>query len=147
VVTFPSVIVACMVLLTVDSQWWQQYHRIAFISHGRLVADSVLGLKNPTQVRLTIVCVAFALSGAMHGLSAIIQCPACGFWPPMKWFLLMGAACIAEECLLMWWNTSRLRAMVPGHAQGAMGRIWVYMFFWWSLPKRIFPSIGCSLLH
>lgn len=103
---------------------------------------------NVSLARTVIVIVVFVMSGAMHSLSVKLIGSSCDPWPFTWWYVLHALALLLEDCV-----QRLLKCLVPkkdtgktrtGTGAQIAGYIWVYFFFWWSLPRLVFPNVDCT---
>lgn len=73
------------------SLFWQQFHRVAFLSHAKTVARKA-GIPDGQVKRAVLNLIVFALSATMHAFGARVSGPKCELSPEFRWWML-GKSC------------------------------------------------------
>lgn len=132
--------------------WGKFWHRIVYrtnLGWGSLVSRKILRIPAGSAIdRLVISFLVFFISGVIHALVTIRLGFTCGYWEDIAWFCLNFAALISEGYAQRLIYRSRLlRGIFETSCAGkGIGTIWVFLFFFWSLPKTQYPKIMCATL-
>ena len=138
-------------MYTLRRFWGKYWHRLVYRSYtayGSVVSERLLRLRRDSLVgRLVVNFVVFFLSGIIHALVTWQLGLRCGYWEDIAWFCCNFAGILLEEgvqwvvfrllCGHRWWN---------GATSKGVGFLWVFMFFFWSLPKSEYPKMSCQVV-
>lgn len=136
--------------------WGQFWHRIVvrpYTTYGLHVSRACGIPVNSTAEKLVTAVFVFLLSGIAHSL-VTWQTIGCGYWRDIHWFLMNAVAAVGETLVAKW-----CKRMVAYETKGEMkkqkpagksfclhrvlGTIWVFLFFFWSVPKWEYGKIYC----
>ena len=138
--------------------WGKFWHRVVYrpyTSYASLLSRRVLGLE-PHSIydKLFVTFNIFLLSGTAHSLVSWQLGHRCGVWRDMAWFCANFVAGAVEMTF-----EKRIRAILKrrgylgayqtflsGWLRKALGFLWVFAFFFWSVPKWEYPKIYCVTL-
>ena len=132
--------------------WGKFWHRIVYrsnLGYSLLVARKILRTKPGSAAdRLVVNFLIFFISGVVHALVTLRLGFSCGYWEDIAWFCLNFAAFILEEAVQRFVHRSRLLRGIfrTSRAGKVIGTFWVFLFFFWSLPKTQYPKIMCATL-
>ena len=93
--------------------------------------------------RLAVDFFVFLSSGAIHAVVTWELGYGCGYWEDIAWFSLNFVATLAEglvQKVALRLLGGRLTHSILGKVAGS---VWVFTFFFWSLPKTQFPKARC----
>lgn len=140
--------------------WGRFWHRLVVRPYGnvgRCLAEGCLGLEPGSLGHKVVVAFAiFLLSGVAHAVVAYQLGDRCGWRLDVWWFLANFGASAGESLV---WRWTPLRAAVlkcsgkqgrgassgKSWAMSCLGYLWVYSFFFWSVPKWQYPKVYCLL--
>lgn len=131
--------------------WGRFWHRLVYRcygSYGRLFSNEVLGIKKGTALD-RVVCngMVFFLSGCVHGAVTWRLGISCGYWEDVWWFMACFAGIYFEEVFFALVTTMLGKSVWRRPAMKTWGRVlgycWVLAWFWWTLPKTMFPKLRC----
>ena len=130
--------------------WGKFWHRIVYrtnLGYGSLVSRKILRLQADSAVdRLVVNFSIFFISGVVHALVTLRLGFTCGYWEDIAWFSLNFAALLLEEAVQNFVHQSPVlrKASEKSYVEKGIGMTWVFLFFFWSLPKTQFPKIMCA---
>lgn len=139
--------------------WGQFWHRLVVLpygNYGKLVAERCFGFRPGSLLYKSVVAFAiFLFSGVMHAIVAWELGDSCGWHLDIWWFLLNFAASAAETALLPKstqghavsgaFYSKNCAVLNGGSIRRCVGFLWVFFFFFWSVPKWQYPKIYCLL--
>jgi hypothetical protein len=135
-------------------QFWAKFwHRCVYRTYLAFAipfSEKVLRLRQRSMPgQLVINFIVFLISGIMHALVTRQMGYRCGAWRDVWWFCANFEA-IAAETLLQ----QLLETLFPQRRGGskttvpvlerALGFLWVFAFFFWSVPKWQYPKVHCG---
>ncbi|MCJ1344594.1 hypothetical protein MMC31_002797 [Peltigera leucophlebia] len=133
-------------MYTIRRFWGKFWHRLVrrtYLSWGALFSQKLLRLRrHSTLDRFVTSFTVFFLSGVVHALVTWQIGFSCGYSEDIAWFCLNFAALMAEEGVQ--WLIIRLFGTWNGNVSKIAGFLWVFAFFFWSLPKTEYPKILCA---
>ena len=133
---------------TIRRFWGFFWHKLTerdFAALGRLVSHRVAGLRpGTTAARRCEEFNAFLISGVVHAMITVQLGFRCGYMEDIVFFCLNYAAILAEE-LVQQTISPHVGRWQNGPVGKALGFLWVYGFFFWSLPKQQYPKIYCGI--
>jgi hypothetical protein len=123
--------------------WSRFWHRIAvgpYTCIGRAVAKG-FGLRyKSVESNVLIAFIVFGLSGVSHGV--VSWRIGRDGWRDVWWFMLNFVACAGETAILKSTSHSKEVQWVRKSLVGKMvGRVWIFVFFFWSVPKWQYPAM------
>jgi hypothetical protein len=123
--------------------WNHFWHRIAvgpYTCIGRAVANT-FGLRyKSVESNVLIAFIVFGLSGVSHGV--VSWRIGRDGWTDVWWFMLNFVACAAETAILKCTSHSKELQWVRKSLVGKIvGRVWVFVFLFWSVPKWQYPAM------
>lgn len=126
--------------------WGKFWHRLVcrtYLSWGALFSQEILGIRRHGALdRFVTNFTVFFLSGVVQALVTWQIGFSCGYLEDILWFCLNFAALVAEEGVQ--WLKIRLVGTWNGNVGKIAGFLWVFAFFFWSLPKTEYPKILCA---
>ena len=126
--------------------WGQFWHRIVvrpYTTYGVYISRSCgITAKSPAEKIATAVFV-FLLSGIAHSL-VTWQTIGCGYWRDIGWFLINAVATVGETLVIKWWKRAVKPAGKTRSLHKVLGALWVFGFFFWSVPKWEYGKIYCA---
>ncbi|BCR89621.1 wax synthase family protein [Aspergillus chevalieri] len=130
---------------TLRGFWGRFWHRLvyrAYTNYGRCVGQRVLRLR-PGSVaeRWWCVFMVFGISGCSHAV-VMRWVWGSGGWREV-WFFVVNFVAGAMESLVLKWAKGRVSFGFRGCR--ILGFLWVFGFFFWSVPKREYPNIHALL--
>ena len=133
---------------TIRRFWGLFWHKLTerdFAVLGRLISHRVARLQPGTvAARRCEEFNAFLISGVVHAIITVQLGFRCGYMEDIVFFCLNYAAMLAEE-IVQQTISPRLGRWQNGPVGRALGFLWVYGFFFWSLPKQQYPKIYCGI--
>ena len=138
--------------------WGGFWHRLAvgpYGSHASAFSQKIAGFKRGSKAdKIFVTFCIFLCSGLAHSAVSWQMGQRCGVWRDVAWFMAnFGAgaveAGVQSQCATLarrigWGQT------YDGFASGWRGKVigvlWVFAFFFWSVPKWQFPKIYCATL-
>lgn len=134
-------------MYTLRRFWGKFWHRLVYRSYtgcGILLSEKIFRLPSDSGVgRLLINFIVFFLSGIVHALVTWKLGFTCGYWEDIGWFCLNFLGILLEEGIQ--WVYSKC-FNVDGKintTRKVIGFLWVFGFFFWSLPKTQYPKMFC----
>jgi len=138
--------------------WGRFWHRLVvgpYGSHAALLSRRLLRFEpgsSADKVCLTF-CV-FLFSGLAHSAVSWQMGQRCGVWRDVAWFVANFGAGAVEGVVRKQGAALAERmgvgesyhAFASGLAAKVLGFLWVFAFFFWSVPKWQFPKIYCATL-
>lgn len=125
--------------------WGRFWHRSTFrtyIGYGTLVAENVLKLRRGTLAhKVCVEFIVFLVSGIAHAATTRTMGYTCGYWEDVWWFVANYGAILTETAFQSVF-ASVLRRQNGSIIRG-LGAMWLFAFFFWSLPKAQFPKTLC----
>ncbi|KAI5927149.1 hypothetical protein F4810DRAFT_723482 [Camillea tinctor] len=117
--------------------WRHQMLRVAYVAHAKFIAISVLRIRSQALRRIVITLFTFAIAGFVHTIAS--RDSSLGAKLQLSLWLSIAVGIILEDCAM-----AILRIVVPSSMNKrpwtyAIGYVWVYLFYWWYLPKYYFP--------
>jgi hypothetical protein len=85
----------------------------------------------------------FFLSGVVHALVTWKLGFTCGYWENIGWFCLNFLGVLVEEGM-QWVINKGFRPGKQSTRWKRIGYVWVFGFFFWSLPKTQYPKVFCE---
>lgn len=139
--------------------WGKFWHRLVvrpYSNFGRYAARRIVGLRPDSKAeRMTTLFAVFFLSGVAHGVVAWWELGQCAYWTrDVAWFcgnFLAGAlevvvARVFRQCTLkMGWTNHWRHVNESSGLLRAVGFAWVFGFFFWSVPKWMWPKLDCAI--
>lgn len=133
--------------------WGKFWHRLVVLPYsncGKIIAERVLGIRPGCLPHKMIVAFTiFLISGMVHAAVAWQLGDRCGWHLDICWFCLNfvastfeSAFCSAALRKAITSNATSSRSPVP-IIQKTLGFIWVFGFFFWSVPKWQYPKVYC----
>ena len=123
--------------------WGRFWHRSTFrtyIGYSNLVAEKILRLRRGTVAhKLCVEFTVFLVSGFTHALTTRALGFRSGHWEDIAWFCANFAAILFETAV-----QSLVRRVLGGSSDRVgkvVGAVWLFSFFFWSLPKTQFTKI------
>ena len=133
---------------TIRRFWTFFWHKLTerdFAALGRLISHRIAGLQPGTvAARRCEEFNTFLISGVVHAIITVQLGFRCGYMEDIVFFCLNYAAMLAEE-LVQQTFSPQVRRWQNGPVGRAVGFLWVYGFFFWSLPKQQYPKIYCGI--
>jgi hypothetical protein len=145
-------------ITSVQRFWGSFWHRLVvrpYGSHAAVLSRRLLGFEARLGVDKVFLsfCI-FLFSGLAHSAVSWQMGQRCGVWRDAAWFVAnFGAgavevvmqklgAVLAERMGL----GERYHSFASGVGGRVLGFLWVFAFFFWSVPKWQFPKIYCATL-
>lgn len=135
--------------------FWHQLVVGPYGTHAKVVSRRIFGLQPRSRADKTLVtfCI-FFFSGLAHAAVSWQMGRRCGVFRDLAWFVAnFGAGGIEllvqrQSAVLMkrLGLSSSYRFFVPSLWVKSLGFFWVFVFFFWSVPKWQFPKIYCATL-
>lgn len=123
--------------------WGRFWHRSTFrtyMGYGNLVADKVLRLRRGTVAhKICVEFTVFLVSGFTHALTTRALGFRYGHWEDIAWFCANFAAILLETAVQA--IVGRMFRRTNERVRKGVGAVWLFAFFFWSLPKTQFPKI------
>ena len=152
---WPSIFGPVSVAYTVRGYWGIFWHQIiykSFNGYATIILNSI-GIRNKTIARrLLSNALVFALSAVMHGAVSWKLGNKCAWGRSLGYWMLQPIAFILEGFVQALWARCRSQISPNKYAQGAVtlfertvGYIWVFAWFFWCVPKRIYPLQHCKV--
>ena len=120
--------------------WGRFGHRTTFrtyIAYGNLVSEKIFRLRRGTTAhKLCLEFTVFLVSGITHALTTWTLGFKAGYWEDIAWFCGNFAAILLETAF-----QSLARRVVSDRVSKGVGAVWLFAFFFWSLPKTQFPKV------
>ena len=134
-------------MYTIRRFWGKFWHRLVYrhsTAFGLLISEKILRLRRGSALeQLFVNFSVFLLSGVVHALVTLQLGFRCGYWEDVSWFCLNFVAMLVEERVQ--WAFGKLGGWTRNQALGkGVGMVWVFGFFFWSLPKTQYPKIYCD---
>lgn len=133
-------------MYTIRRFWGKFWHRLVCrtcLSWGALFSQKILRLRRHGALdRFVTNFTVFFLSGVAHALVTWQIGFSCGYSEDIVWFCLNFAALVAEEGVQ--WPIIRLFGTWNGSLDKIAGFLWIFAFFFWSLPKTEYPKVLCA---
>jgi hypothetical protein len=127
-------------LRTFWSRFWHQVALKPYVCIAGTLARGLSVQRHSTHGKFVVAFVVFALSGASHAL--VSWRIGRNGWTDVYWFMLNFLACLGETVLRSALGRSeKLRSLRDGWLAGLIGRVWVFAFFFWSVPKWQYPAM------
>lgn len=143
-------------ITSIQRFWGGFWHRLVvepYGSYALLLSQRVMGLKAGSKVeKVFVVFCIFLFSGMAHSVVSWQMGQRCGLWRDVTWFAANFAAGLAEGAVQRQSAALAETIGIDYHrfASGWGGKIlgfsWVFVFFFWSVPKWQFPKIYCATL-
>lgn len=142
---------------TIRDFWGKFWHQIvvrSYKNHGQYFSRAVLGLKPGSAAdKITVIFSIFLLSGITHAAVARQLGDRCGWSRDIWWFCMNFLAGALEAVIVQ-----MARAVADKHEQRSRfdrlassswinlpGFVWVFCFFFWSVPKWQYPKLFCHI--
>ena len=123
--------------------WGRFWHRITFrtyIGYGNFVAEKILRLRRGTvSHKICVEFTVFFVSGITHALTTRTLGFKYGHWEDIAWFCANFAAILLETAFQS--LVRRVSGKWSDRVGKAVGAVWLFSFFFWSLPKAQFTKI------
>ena len=123
--------------------WGKFWHRVAFrtyVGYGNLVAEKVLRVKRGSVVhKLCVEFTVFLVSGIAHGMTTWTMGYYKGYWEDVLWFCANFAAFVLEMGFQV--VCGRVLPKRGGVVYKALGAVWLFAFFFLTLPKSVYPKV------
>lgn len=138
------------------SFWGRFWHRLVVVPYGNVGRLCLPGLSPSSWVAKAAVAFAiFFLSGASHALVAWRLDGANSLWYlDIWWFSLNFVACAIEGVVAAWLSKMArrqggwLRALAESSvASQFLGCLWLFAFFFWSVPKWQYPKVHALIVE
>ena len=133
---------------TIRRFWTFFWHKLTerdFAALGRLISHRIAGLQPGTvAARRCEEFNTFLISGVVHAMITVQLGFRCGYMEDIVFFCLNYAAMLAEE-LVQRTFSPHVGRWQNGPVGRAVGFLWVYGFFFWSVPKQQYPKIYCGI--
>ena len=133
---------------TIRRFWGFFWHKLTerdFAALGRFISHRVAGLEPGTvAARRCEEFNAFLIAGVVHAMITVALGFKCGYIEDILFFCLNYAAILTEE-LVQQTISPHVGKWKDGPVGKAIGFLWVYGFFFWSLPKQQYPKIFCGI--
>ena len=134
-------------IYTIRRFWGKFWHRLVYRTNtafGLLISEKILRIRRGSYLeRLFINFSVFLFSGVVHALVTLQLGFTCGYWEDISWFCLNFVAILVEDSFQRTFR--KLGGWTKNQTLGkAVGTIWVFAFFFWSLPKSQYPKIHCG---
>jgi hypothetical protein len=127
--------------------WGKFWHRLVYRSYtgyGIVLSETVIRLPRSSFLgKLLVNFVVFFLSGVVHALVTWKLGFTCGYWEDIEWFCLNFLGVLVEECM-QWVINKGFRLGKQSTRWKRIGYVWVFGFFFWSLPKTQYPKVFCE---
>jgi len=128
--------------------WGKFWHRIVYrpyTAYGALITQGVLKIPRHSPVnRVLVNFLVFFFSGIVHALVTLQLGFRCGIWQDIAWFCANFVGIMVEDGV----QSAVLKAFkVRGRYQfyfRMIGYMWVFGFFFWSVPKWQYPKVYCG---
>lgn len=145
-------------ITSVQRFWGRFWHRLVvgpYGSHAAVLSRRLLGFEArswPDKVFMTF-CI-FLFSGLAHSAVSWEMGQRCGVWRDLAWFAANFGAGAVELAVQKQGAALAQRmglgksyhAFASGLGAKVLGFLWVFAFFFWSVPKWQFPKIYCATL-
>lgn len=134
---------------SVRAFWSQFWHTLVYpggISHAKLVLGLVGLTGSGPGMRFLKNWMVFAISSVLHGLMDI-HLMDCGATRSIYWWWMQPFAFVAEEMVAQAWKKamSRYREWkIVQWFEVVAGCTWVFAWFFWSVPKMVYPLYNCQ---
>ena len=126
----------------------------SYSNYGLAFSRGGLRLKRGSKGEgLVVIFGVFFLSGLAHGVVAWGLGDRCGVGRDLGWFLGNFLGGLGEVLVLrgvgsvarVLGQEERWREFRDGVGGRLMGRVWVFFFFFWTVPKWLYPKIDCAI--
>jgi hypothetical protein len=134
--------------------WGRFWHRLVVLpygNYGKVIADRVFGFRPGSTVhKLVVAFTIFSISGVAHAGVAWQLGDRCGWHLDLWWFCLNFTAIAVESVVLLRFRRSREKSNTPQdrkswlYLRRCCGYLWVFLFFFWSVPKWQYPKVHCA---
>lgn len=137
--------------------WSKFWHRLVvrpYSNYAELLSRRVLRLRpGGAADKLLIIFMVFFISGAAHAIVALQLGDRCGWMRDIWWYCAnFGAGALETvavrqlRALARVIGQERRLLQLSGGVWGkAIGYVWVYAFFFWSVPKWKYPKLYCRV--
>ena len=131
--------------------WGRFWHRLVYRCYGawgRIFSGEVLGIRRGTALD-RVVCngMVFFLSGCVHAAMTWRLGFTCGYLEDVWWFMACFAGLYFEEVFFALVTTfcgkNIWRRKIIKTWGRMLGYCWVVAWFWWTLPKNMYPKLRC----
>jgi hypothetical protein len=137
--------------------WSKFWHRIvvpSYTNYGIMISRQILRVSASSNIeQMVSFFIVFLLSGISHSVVAWQLGDRCGWARDTMWFCGNFVAGLAETVVL---RLLRRISQVLNHEKmferiynGSVGKTigyaWVFLFFFWSVPKWLYPKIDCLI--
>lgn len=138
--------------------WGKFWHRILvqpYTQFGRQLCKAIPGYRlKPAMARVLTFFTIFSLSGAVHAAASWQTGDRCGWSRDILWFCGNFVAGMAEVIILSQTRTiaqhigchNLLHRISSGFLGKVVGYLWVFGFFFWSVPKWQYPKVYCRVM-
>jgi hypothetical protein len=141
--------------------WGHFWHRLVVVPYGnvgKLLAMWCLGFPPGSQpYKLVVACTIFVLSGGVH---AVVACRLGGhYWYLDIWWFFLNFLVVTAEGLVYFkvfkkadksdghYAIMRSAFLNHGTTRKFLGFAWVYLFFFWSVPKWQYPKVYSLIME
>jgi hypothetical protein len=133
---------------SIRNYWAKFWHRLvyrSYTSHGIWISKNILRLPRSSFIgKLFINLYVFAASGAVHALATRQARPSCGYWKSAHFYVLNFFAILLETVVLAAFSKATKGYKVNSTVSKTIGYFWVFMFFFWAIPKHQYSQILCD---
>jgi len=145
-------------ITSVQRFWGGFWHRLVvgpYGSHAAVLSRGLLGFEAHSWVdKLFVTFCIFLFSGLAHSAVSWQMGQRCGVWRDVAWFVANFGAGAVEAVVQRQGAALAKRiglgkiyhAFASGLGGKIVGLLWVFAFFFWSVPKWQFPKIYCATL-
>ena len=134
---------------TVRAFWAEFWHTLVYaggVANAKVILGWIGISGKGVGVRFAGNWLVFAMSGALHGIVEMYLMD-CGATRSLLWWLMQPLAFVLEEAVSQAWKNVmsryRERKVVKGFEM-VVGWMWVFAWFFWSVPKMIYPLYNCK---
>jgi len=130
-------------------KFWHQVGVRTYTNYGKLLAANLKLSPKSTYSKTLVAFTVFLLSGLSHSVVSYNLGNTATWQLDTYWFLLNFLICTLEILLLsllkagtktFGWSR-RLKRVQESWAGKSFGYIWVFLFFWWSVPMWKYPGL------
>lgn len=154
---WPELFGSIMEATSIRRFWSKFWHRIvvrSFTNYGLMISRRILRVRAGSSVeQMVSFFIVFLLSGISHSVVAWQLGDRCGWARDTMWFCGNFVAGLAETVVLQ--LLRRISQMLGygkmfdrvynGSVGKTIGYAWVFLFFFWSVPKWLYPKIDCLI--
>lgn len=132
--------------------WGHFWHKIIvqpYTHFGKLFSRKILRLRPRSGGdKICVVFTIFLLSGVAHAAVGYQLGDRCGWMQDIVWFCsnaIAGAGELLATAVLQRLAKRAGLRFQSKVANNAFGFIWVFLFFFWSVPKWQYPKLRCAI--